>query len=131
MALLALVSMILVACGGDTTTQSTPVTAPTNTTGTSAEAATPTTAAAPSTPAEAAQMTATPINTTGQDAHITVQHILIGFKDAVRFQGNPPAKAAARTQEQAKALAYDIFKRAQAGEDFDKLVTENTDDSPP
>src|SRR4051794_718878 len=113
MALLALVSMILVACGGDTTTQSTPVTAPTNTTGTtstSAEAATPTTAAAPSTPAEAAQMTATPINTTGQDAHITVQHILIGFKDAVGFQGNPPAKAAARTQEQAKALAYDIFK---------------------
>jgi foldase protein PrsA len=63
--------------------------------------------------------------------HITVQHILIGFKDAVGFQGNTPAKAAARTQDEAKELAYDLLAKAKAGEDFNKLVTENTDDSPP
>ena len=66
----------------------------------------------------------------GEDDHITVQHILIGFKDAVGFQGNAPQKAQARTEEEAKKLAEDIYSRAKAGEDFDKLVKENSDDSP-
>jgi parvulin-like peptidyl-prolyl isomerase len=70
-------------------------------------------------------------NTAGQDEHITVQHILIGFKDAVGFQGKAPGKAASRTQEEAKALAYDVLAKAKAGEDYDKLVTENTDDQAP
>ena len=62
---------------------------------------------------------------------ITVQHVLVGFKDAIGFRGNAPAKAQARTQEQARVLAYDILNRAKAGENFDALVTEFTDDSPP
>ena len=65
------------------------------------------------------------------DDHITVQHILIGFKDAVGFQGNPPEKAATRTQEQAKTLAYELLDRAKKGENYDDLVAEYTDDSPP
>jgi hypothetical protein len=71
------------------------------------------------------------VNTAGQPQHITVQHILIGFKDAVGFQGNPPPGAANRTEEQAKTLAYEILDRAKKGEDFDQLVTQYTDDSPP
>ena len=63
--------------------------------------------------------------------HISVQHILIGFKDAVGFGGNAPPKAAERTQEEARQLAYDLLNRAKAGEDFDSLVTQYTDDSPP
>ncbi len=63
--------------------------------------------------------------------HITVQHILIGFKDAVGFQGKPPPKAQTRTQDQAKALAYDLLAKAKGGADFDALVVANTDDSPP
>jgi parvulin-like peptidyl-prolyl isomerase len=60
-----------------------------------------------------------------------MQHILIGFKDAVGFNGSPPAKAANRTQEQAKALAYDLLNQAKGGADFDKLVAANTDDQAP
>ena len=67
----------------------------------------------------------------GEDDRITVQHILIGFKDAVGFGGNAPPKAAVRTQEQAKTLAYEILAKAKAGEDYDALVTQYTDDSPP
>jgi hypothetical protein len=63
--------------------------------------------------------------------HIQVQHILIGFKNAVGFQGNAPANAQARTQEQAKTLAYDLLNKAKNGENFDNLVTQFTDDSPP
>jgi hypothetical protein len=63
--------------------------------------------------------------------HIQVQHILIGFKDAVGFGGSAPPKAAARTQDQARTLAYDLLNQAKSGADFDQLVTANTDDSPP
>jgi parvulin-like peptidyl-prolyl isomerase len=70
-------------------------------------------------------------NTAGQDQHVTVQHILIGFKDAVGFGGQPPEKAAARTQADARKLAYELLDRAKKGEDFEKLVQEYTDDSPP
>src|SRR5205823_14955573 len=50
----------------------------------------------------------------------------------VGFQGRQmPPKAATRTQGEAKKLAYDVLAKAKAGEDFDKLVAENTDDSPP
>ncbi len=65
------------------------------------------------------------------DEHIAVQHILIGFKDAIGFQGNPPPKAASRTQEDARKLAYELLDRAEKGEDYDKLVQEYTDDSAP
>ena len=58
-------------------------------------------------------------------AHITVQHILIGFA------GSVPGKGITRTQDDAKKLAYDILARARKGEDFDALVQQYTDDSPP
>lgn len=120
---LVILSLGLSACGGDTPT-ATPV--PTNTTAPAADANTGSTGgAADATPA------ATPTLPTNGDAHITVQHILIGFKDAIGFRGNPPAKAATRTQDQAKALAEALLKRAQAGEDFDQLVKDNTDDQAP
>ena len=56
---------------------------------------------------------------------ITVQHILIGFK------GSVPGKPITRTQEQAKTLAYQLLDKAKSGADFDQLVRDNTDDSPP
>lgn len=57
--------------------------------------------------------------------HIRVQHILIGFVGSV--QGKPIT----RTKEEAKTLAYQILERARKGEDFDALVKQYTDDSPP
>jgi hypothetical protein len=56
---------------------------------------------------------------------IAVQHILIGF------QGSVPGKNITRTKEEARELANKVFKRAQAGEDYDKLVAEYTDDAVP
>jgi len=55
--------------------------------------------------------------------YVTVQHILIGFT------GSVPGKTITRTQVEAKKLAEDILARAKAGEDFDALVKEYTDDS--
>jgi hypothetical protein len=66
-----------------------------------------------------------------QADHIQVQHILIGFKDAVGFAGSAPPKAAGRTQDQARTLAYDLYNQAKGGADFDQLVAANTDDSAP
>jgi hypothetical protein len=57
--------------------------------------------------------------------YITVQHVLIGFS------GSLPGKPITRTREEARTLAEEIYKRAQAGEDFDALVKEYTDDSFP
>jgi parvulin-like peptidyl-prolyl isomerase len=58
-------------------------------------------------------------------AHIQVQHILIGFA------GSVPNKNITRTADEAKTLAYQILARAKAGEDFDALVKQYTDDQPP
>jgi hypothetical protein len=57
--------------------------------------------------------------------HVQVQHILIGFS------GSVPGKAITRSKEEAKTLAYQILDRARKGEDFDELVKQYTDDSPP
>jgi PPIC-type PPIASE domain len=112
MALLALGAMTLAGCGEAATPTAPPPTA--------------TTAATNANPATGGN-----VNTAGQPEHITVQHILIGFKDAAGFGGNAPPAAQARTQEQAKALAYEILEKAKKGEDFDQLVVQYTDDSPP
>ncbi len=110
-ALLALGAVTLVGCG---------------------EPATPTTPPPPPTPINGDPSAgSSTVNTAGQPDHVTVQHILIGFKDAIGFQGNPPPGATNRTEEQAKTLAYDIFNRAKNGEDFDQLVSQYTDNSPP
>ena len=57
--------------------------------------------------------------------HVQVQHILIGF------QGSVPGTPIRRSKDEAKKLAYDLLAKAQAGENFDGLVKEHTDDSPP
>jgi len=56
---------------------------------------------------------------------VVVQHILIGYK------GKVPGKTIDRTKAEARALASEILERAAAGEDFETLVKENTDDSFP
>jgi hypothetical protein len=61
----------------------------------------------------------------GEPSHITVQHILIGFKGSVR------GKDITRTKEEAEELAKELLAKAKAGEDFLQLVIEHTDDSPP
>jgi len=105
--MLILLTMALAACGGDASSTLPVPAAPT---------------AAPA--AEAPQPS-------GANDHILIQHILIGFKDAVGFNGNPPAKAAGRTQDQAKTLAYNLLNQAKSGADFDQLVAANTDDQAP
>ena len=57
--------------------------------------------------------------------HITIQHVLIGFK------GSVPGKNITRTQEEAKKLAEEILARAKKGESFDDLVKQYTDDAAP
>lgn len=57
--------------------------------------------------------------------HITIQHVLIGFK------GSVPGKNITRTKDEAKTLAEDILARAKKGEDFEGLVKQYTDDAAP
>lgn len=114
---LSILSAVLVACGGENNAQSVPTIAPTAPTGGNVPVQTEPTR-----------------NTAGQDEHITVQHILIGFKDAIGFQqgGGPvPPEVGGRTQEDARKLAYELLDRVKAGEDFDKLMQENSDDTGP
>ena len=66
-----------------------------------------------------------PVKPNPAPAHITVQHILIGFA------GSVPGKGITRTQDEARKLAYEILARARKGEDFDALVKQYTDDAPP
>lgn len=58
--------------------------------------------------------------------HITVQHILVGFK------GSLPGKPISRSKEEAAALANKILAEAKKPDSkFDALVKENTDDQAP
>ena len=66
-----------------------------------------------------------PIAPATEPQHVQVQHILIGFS------GSVPGKPITRTKDEAKTLAYQILDRARAGESFDDLVKQYTDDSPP
>ena len=56
---------------------------------------------------------------------VVVQHILIGFQKTV------PGKKIERSKKEAQALADELLRRAQAGEDFDALVRQHTDDQYP
>lgn len=64
--------------------------------------------------------------------HVTVQHILIGVgktgPSILPFKIDKPVP---RTPEQAKTIAEGLLKRAKAGEDFEKLVRENSEDAYP
>jgi parvulin-like peptidyl-prolyl isomerase len=62
---------------------------------------------------------------TGEPDHIVVQHLLVSFK------GAPRMTKVTRSQAEAKTLAYQLLETAKAGEDFDELVKEFTDDSHP
>jgi len=61
----------------------------------------------------------------GEPQRVVVQHILIGYKRSV------PGKTLERSRERAKALAEELLERARAGEDFDALVKQYTDDKYP
>jgi len=61
----------------------------------------------------------------GEPDQVVVQHILIGFKKSVR------GKEITRTRKQARALTMSLMDRIEAGEDFDALVKEYTNDSYP
>jgi len=63
--------------------------------------------------------------------HVTVQHILIAVRGTSRFTPFRVTKAITRTPEQAKAWAEQLLKEAQQGQDFDRLMRENSDDAPP
>lgn len=56
---------------------------------------------------------------------VKVQHILIGYKSSI------PGQELDRTRRDAKLLAYELLDRAQAGEDFDALVKEYTNENYP
>ena len=66
-----------------------------------------------------------PVKPEVEPQHVQVQHILIGF------QGSIPGKGITRSKDEAKKLAYEILDRARKGEDFDALVRQYTEDSPP
>lgn len=59
----------------------------------------------------------------GEPAYITVQHCLIAFQGSI--------DTARRTQAEAEALALELFEKAKNGEDFEQMVVQHTDDSPP
>jgi parvulin-like peptidyl-prolyl isomerase len=56
---------------------------------------------------------------------VVVQHVLIGIK------GKVANKQISRSKKEARSLAYEILDRAEAGEDFDAMVKEYTDDRYP
>jgi len=78
-----------------------------------------------SAPASSAASSSSAAQEGPEPQHIQVQHVLVGFK------GSVPGKPIIRSQEEARTLAYDILKKAQGGADFDGLVRQYTDDSPP
>ncbi len=59
-----------------------------------------------------------------QAAEITVQHILVGVKER-GLQG------VTRSEAEAEQLTAQLYAKIQAGEDFDTLVKNNTNDSHP
>jgi hypothetical protein len=66
-----------------------------------------------------------PVKPDVEPKHVQVQHILIAFT------GSVPGKNITRSKDEAKKLAYEVLERARKGEDFDELVRQYTDDSPP
>ncbi|HEV8112940.1 MAG TPA: peptidylprolyl isomerase [Planctomycetota bacterium] len=60
------------------------------------------------------------------DSSIEIQHILISFKGAPRM---PPTVT--RSKDEAKALAQKVYAEVMNGGNFDALVKQYTNDSPP
>lgn len=61
----------------------------------------------------------------GEPDYVTVQHCLIGF------QGSLPDKPIKRSREEAKVLAEQLLDKLKAGANFDEIIIQYTDDSPP
>ena len=61
----------------------------------------------------------------GEPSMVTVQHCLIGF------EGSVAGKTVRRKQSDAEQLAKDLLKLLEAGDDFDEIIHQYTDDSPP
>jgi len=59
---------------------------------------------------------------------VEIQHLLISFLDPEGLLG---IEGMTRSQADAEQLAAELFSQARAGEDFDDLVIEHTDDSAP
>lgn len=59
----------------------------------------------------------------GEPGYITVQHCLIAFSGS--------GTSATRSKEEAETLAMELFEKAKQGEDFERMVVQYTDDSPP
>lgn len=64
-----------------------------------------------------------PVKPAVEPQHVQVQHILVAFAGS--------GTRATRTKEEAKKLAYEVLEKARGGADFDSLVKQYTDDSPP
>lgn len=60
----------------------------------------------------------------GEPEFVSVQHILISFEGATRNVAKKP-----RTRAEADELVADLMKRIEAGEDFNALVKEFSDDN--
>lgn len=61
----------------------------------------------------------------GEPKEVTVQHCLIAFQGSL---GDQPVR---RTKEEAETLAKDLMKMLEAGDKFDEIVRQFTDDSAP
>jgi len=64
-----------------------------------------------------------PVKPGEEPERVVVQHILIAFEGSV--------PTATRSKLEAEKLASEVLARARKGEDFDALVRQYTDDSPP
>ncbi len=78
----------------------------------------------PPDPLESADILARP----GGTSPVTVQHVLIGWKDAPAAKRATDPRAAARTKEDADKVATEVLGKARAGEDFTKLMKQYSED---
>ena len=63
-----------------------------------------------------------------RDGEATIQHVMIGWKDAPGSKQVNDPRAMKRTKADADKAASDVFTKAKAGEDFVKLMKESSED---
>lgn len=60
---------------------------------------------------------------------VTVRHILIGWRElGSAYGGQQDPRAQARSQEEAETLVKELYDRIKAGESFEALMTEHSED---
>ena len=77
------------------------------------------------TPARKSEMDPDQKAPNGEPAYVTVQHCLIGFR------GSLPGKQIKRSREEARELATQLLAQLKEGANFDDIIVQYTDDSPP